>query len=246
LIQNIYDDDEFFKGYAQIRANPLNANVNIEQPSIWSLLPDLNGKRVIDLGCGTGESCIECIRRGARSVIGLDASKKMIGDAEMRNPHANIIYQVDSIEEHDYSAGTYDCALSSLAFHYIENLKDVFSKIHGALAGKGTLLFSQEHPVITSTQTGAGWFCDNGGNKLHWKLDDYFQEGERTVEWIVKGVKKYHRTIQSIVGLLIDAGYLIQRILEPTVTAEFASDHPNFMDERRVPLFLIIKCRKVA
>lgn len=61
--QNIYDNPEFFKGYIALRQNPHSANEMLEKPALFSLAPVLDGKRVLDLGCGCGENCAEFFRR---------------------------------------------------------------------------------------------------------------------------------------------------------------------------------------
>lgn len=48
--QNIYDNETFFEGYKELRYREVNANVLFEIPTLLSLLPDLKGKRVLDLG----------------------------------------------------------------------------------------------------------------------------------------------------------------------------------------------------
>lgn len=53
--QNIYDDEIFFEGYKKIRDNKINANNLFEIPALFSMLPDLKNKRILDLGCGFGE-----------------------------------------------------------------------------------------------------------------------------------------------------------------------------------------------
>lgn len=50
--QNIFDNEAFFNGYKALRDSDCNANDLIEQPAMRKLLPDLNGKTVLDLGCG--------------------------------------------------------------------------------------------------------------------------------------------------------------------------------------------------
>ncbi len=76
--QNIYDNETFFEGYKALRDKEVNANNLFEMPALFSLLPDLTGKRVLDLGCGFGEHCMEYIRRGADRVVGVDISEKML------------------------------------------------------------------------------------------------------------------------------------------------------------------------
>ena len=50
--QNIYDNETFFEGYKALRDKEINANNLFEMPALFTLLPDLTGKKVLDLGCG--------------------------------------------------------------------------------------------------------------------------------------------------------------------------------------------------
>jgi 2-polyprenyl-3-methyl-5-hydroxy-6-metoxy-1,4-benzoquinol methylase len=76
--QNIYDDPKFFEGYMNLRDSGRTYNDFLEQPAIKRELPNLKGKRVMDLGCGTGSLSKYCIEKGASSVVGMDISEKMI------------------------------------------------------------------------------------------------------------------------------------------------------------------------
>ena len=48
--QNIYDDEIFFEGYKKIRDNKINANNLFEIPTLFSMLPDLKNKRILNNG----------------------------------------------------------------------------------------------------------------------------------------------------------------------------------------------------
>lgn len=74
--QNIYDNEIFFDGYKKIRENKFSANNLFEIPALLSLLPDLEGKRILDLGCGFGEHCKMFVAQGAKAVVGIDISEK--------------------------------------------------------------------------------------------------------------------------------------------------------------------------
>ena len=54
MTQNIYDNAGFFAGYSQLRRSVDGLDGAPEWPTIRSMLPDLGGKRVVDLGCGFG------------------------------------------------------------------------------------------------------------------------------------------------------------------------------------------------
>lgn len=77
------------------------------------------------------------------------------------------------MENYEYPVSAYDYVISSLAFHYVEDFRAVAEKIAQTLTARGLLVFSQEHPVITSTKESAGWVRDSAGKKLYWKLDNY-------------------------------------------------------------------------
>ena len=68
--QNIYDNNTFFEGYQKLRKNQNNANNVFEGPALFSLLPDLKDKTVLDLGCGVGGHCLEFVNGGAKKVVG--------------------------------------------------------------------------------------------------------------------------------------------------------------------------------
>ena len=90
--QNIYDNEVFFEGYKKIRDNKINANNLFEIPALFSMLPDIKNKRVLDLGCGFGEHCKRFIDCGAKKVVGIDISEKIFEVARNENSDPNIIY----------------------------------------------------------------------------------------------------------------------------------------------------------
>ncbi|UPG74176.1 hypothetical protein MVG78_08660 [Roseomonas gilardii subsp. gilardii] len=54
MAQNIYDDPEFFRGYSRLDRSVHGLDGAPERPAIQAMLPDLRGRRVVDLGCGFG------------------------------------------------------------------------------------------------------------------------------------------------------------------------------------------------
>lgn len=90
--QNIFDNDTFFRGYKELRKNDANYNIQLEQPAMRKLLPNVKGKFVLDLGCGYGCNCLDFIKRGAEGVIGVDISEKMLEIAMSESSDARIQY----------------------------------------------------------------------------------------------------------------------------------------------------------
>jgi len=244
--QNIFDNPTFFDGYKALRDGEFNANDLIEQPAMRKLIPDLSGKSVLDLGCGYGHNCIDFVRNGAEMVVGIDISEKMLEIARNESAHEKIRYVNMSMTDIGKLNEHFDFIYSSLAFHYIKDF-DAFAKaMYSVLNKGGHLLFSQEHPIITATVDGKGYFNkDENGNRISYTFSDYNRSGERKIHWYVDGVIKYHRTFSDIINALAKAGFRIEEVCEPVPEAWAIEKLPTMAKEYIKPNFLIVKARKV-
>jgi len=242
--QNIYDNETFFEGYKRIRENEANANNLFEIPALFSMLPDLTGKKVLDLGCGFGEHCKRFVECGAEKVVGVDISEKMLKVAREENSDPKITYLNMPMEDISALQEIFDVVISSLAFHYVEDFDGVISNIYKLLNEGGMFVFSQENPLCTCHSGGDRWTRDENGNKLHMNLSNYGVEGERESVWFVDNVKKYHRTFSSIVNSIIEAGFTVEKMIEPLPTEELLEKYPGHRDLYHKPDFLLIKTRK--
>jgi hypothetical protein len=57
-------------------------------------------------------------------------------------------------------------------------------------------------------------------------------------------VRKVHRTLATLVNGVVDAGLVVERVLEPVPGETWLEAHPQMRDERRRPMFLILRARK--
>ncbi|MBO3443933.1 class I SAM-dependent methyltransferase [Clostridium sp. CCUG 7971] len=243
MIKNVYDDNLFFQEYSKIRDNVDSYNDLIEQPAMKKLLPDLDGKKVLDLGCGNGNNCVDFIRRGAKKVIGVDSSLNMLDVAMIKNSHPDIQYTKMDINEISSINEKFDLVYSSLVFHYIKDYKILISNIRKLLKPQGILLYSQEHPNTTAPKNGCIWTKDEDGNKLYSHLSDYMYSGKREVKWLSTNVEKYHRSISEIINILIDEKFSIEKIIEPVPDEYILNKRPDMIDEFHRPTSIIIKAQ---
>ena len=243
--QNLYDNPEFFAGYKALRDSNAGLNEVLEKPAIRSLLPDLNRKSVLDLGCGTGELCRYLVDHGAGNVVGVDISSKMLEIAIREIKDGRITFVQAPIEDYDAGIADFDLVVSSLSFHYIADLSAVFRRVNVCLKTDGHLVFSIEHPIATCSQgIHPGWEKDDSGRKKHWQVDEYSSEGIRRSRWIIDGVVKYHRQLSSILNYLVDNGFEIERVLEPHALLEAEKERPDLLEERRRPPFMMVRAKK--
>ncbi|MBC1484051.1 class I SAM-dependent methyltransferase [Listeria sp. FSL L7-1509] len=241
--ENKYDNKTFFDQYSQMPRSKKGLKAAGEWHEVKKLLPDFNGKTVLDLGCGFGWHCIYAAEHGAKKVVGVDLSNRMLTEARQKTTSPVISYQQKAIEDMDIEPESYNVVLSSLALHYVADFHSVCQKVSTNLKPNGTFVFSVEHPVFTAegSQT---FFTDSHGTSLHWPVDQYFNESLRTTTFLGEKVQKYHRTLTSYIQTLIQNGFQIKSIIEPQPAPEL-KNLPEMQDEYRRPMMLIISSTKI-
>ena len=238
-MKNEYDDERFFEEYAKMSRSRDGLRSAGEWHQLKPLFPPLEGKRVLDLGCGYGWHCRYAAEQGAVRVLGLDLSGKMIEEARRRNAGSPIEYRICGIEEYEYPENAWDCVISNLALHYIENIENVFQKVHRTLKPGGVFLFNIEHPVFTAG-VGQDWIYTQEGTPQYWPVDDYFLPGERHTRFLGCDITKQHHTLTQILMGLLRNGFALEAVEEAEPPQEMM-EIPDMKDELRRPMMLLVK-----
>jgi SAM-dependent methyltransferase len=238
--QNIYDDPAFFGAYQQLPRSIEGLDAVFEWPAFQRLLPQkLTGCRILDLGCGLGYFAREARTRGAGSVLGVDISERMLAEARAQGEDAAITYVQSSLETFEPPAEAFDLVVSMLALHYIADYASIVRRIHRCLVPGGRFACTVEHPIYTASGT-EDWHRGPDGTTEHWPVDRYRDEGARRVNWLVDGVVKYHRTVETYVNTLLDAGLRLVRLEEPEAeSGPLLIRRPSLRQDRRRPPFLL-------
>lgn len=240
--ENKYDEPVFFEKYSQMGRSVQGLSGAGEWPVLKALLPDLQGKRVLDLGCGYGWHCVYAAEHGAEFVLGTDISERMLQVARQKTQSPAVRYCRTAMEDLTCEPKSFDLVLSSLAFHYIEDFEMMVKKIYSWLPIGGLFLFSAEHPVFTA-QGAQDWVYNEKGEILHFPVDNYYYEGKRSATFLGEPVVKYHRTLTTYLETLIRQGFQIRHVVEPQPPAEML-ELPGMKDEMRRPMMLIISAQK--
>ncbi|WP_066190310.1 class I SAM-dependent methyltransferase [Gracilibacillus timonensis] len=241
--QNKYDNQAFFEAYKEMPRSVKGLEAAGEWHIVKEMLPDLQGKAVLDLGCGFGWHCRYVKEQGAQSVIGVDISENMIIQAQAMTDDPEIFYIKAPLEEVSFDDEQFDVVFSSLAFHYVEDFSAICRQVYPYLKPGGMFVFSVEHPIFTA-RAEQDWHNDEEGNHLHWPVDHYHTEGLRETNFLADNVQKYHRTVASYMNDVIQAGFRIQEVEESTPSAEALEEIPEMKDELRRPMFLMIAAEK--
>jgi predicted TPR repeat methyltransferase len=110
---------------------------------------------ILDAGCGEGDQICKLLQAGARHVTGLDCSQRMLQLAserpELKRDAARAKLVGCSIESFvPESPAIFQLIISSLMFHYVDNLDQLAARLIGLVTPGGHLVFSVEHPINTS------------------------------------------------------------------------------------------------
>ena len=239
MAQNIYDDAAFFEGYSQISRSRLGLAGAPEWPDVAAMLPDLSGKRVLDLGCGFGAFPRYAVEQGAARVHGVDLSANMLATARERSGNMPITWEEADLETYEPEAGAFDLVYSALAIHYLADFDRFCAMVSRALGpGGGDLVITTEHP-IWAARAEPDFRTDPDGSRV-FAITDYGVEGKRVSNWIADGIVKYHRKLSTLVMTMHRHGLMLRSIEEWTATDDAIARNPALIDEKTRPQLLLM------
>jgi cyclopropane fatty-acyl-phospholipid synthase-like methyltransferase len=191
------------------------------EPSLVEYLGDLSEKRVLDLGCGAGNSSRLAVDCGAQEVVGIDISEEEIAMAQKTDVGKPIEYLVRNATGDLSDLGRFDLVMAILSVHYCADkatLEKYFSNVKKVLKPEGEFLAVvipitdyDGYGVKISSPTGKEGevlkisVSDFQGNKfldfedIYWSKETYQELLEKTgfsVEWLPctvsqEGLEKY-------------------------------------------------------
>ena len=238
--RDLYDHPGFFAGYRRLRDAGQGINELLEIPALDRMLPPVAGASVIELGCGAGALARNLAEAGAAHVLAVDSSRRMLA---LTTAHPRVRYLHADLERLTLPARRADLVVSSLVLHYIADYPGLVRRVAGWLRPGGRFVFSIEHPICTSADPMTGWW--QTGDATVWPVDDYAAEGPRRQDWIVEGVRKYHRRVATLIGGLLDAGLELTGIDEPVPSPAALRSRPDLAEHLRRPPLLLLSARRV-
>lgn len=225
-----------------------------EKPAIYSLLPDLAGKSVLSLGCGSGEDSKYLKDQGACRSVGIDISEKLIDIAASTYPDCE--FRAMDMERLDFPDNSFDFAFSSQAIHYLEDWFQALKGIHRVLQPNSYFLFSCNHPVATAMRKTESSetksikqlaFIENKQEGAVEVIGDYLNRQEVNSRLIKsEGVTTWHKPMSEIISESLAAGFSIDCLMEPRPLEKMKEVSPiKYYRLSKVPFFLILRLHKL-
>lgn len=241
--------EQFADRYAAaIPTKPHNAY--LADPAIKALLPDLNGLRVLDAGCGPGFKSRDMLDAGARALTAVDVTPRFVEMTQELLSASRDRADRATVLRHDLtqpltfaSDESFDLVHSNLVLDYIEDWHALMREFYRVLVPGGWLVFCAGNPV-------GDWLLMNHENLKMSEEANYFATQSFAFAWSGFGEPKpvvwgYRRSIESTFNPILEAGFRLERVVETKPTAEFHQADPvrgKIYD--RQPSFMCVRARK--
>ena len=200
--------EEWAAGYPPHAHNPL---MQLEERVFLEMLPDPRGCTVLDLACGSGRYLGILQQRGAARIVGADRSPAMLARARQISPD---VVRTDLLDL-GLRSGRFHLITCALAVGHVRDLSGVLMEISRVLASRGTVIYSDIHPI---------------GSWLGWERSFQGPDGRTRV------VKHHPHSYADHVAACRAAGLKIEDVREPRI--EFQHRW------RGLPALLIIRAGK--
>lgn len=229
------------------RHQPSSLSDYTARPRVIALCEPLEGKKVLDLGCGEGYVSRMLRRRGAH-VIGLDVSERMIElarQAEVEQP-LGIRYDTADAVTADLGDASVDLVVAVFLFNYldVERMHKTMRNVHRMLRPGGHFVFAVPHPAFAFMRDAAPPFYFDVGAAGYFSARDSLFSGRI---WKRDGsaldVQLVHKTFEDYFEGLRAAGFTaMPSVTELRVTRDMLDlDEGFFGPLYDLPLHLAVK-----
>jgi len=210
-------------------------------PALEKLMPDLNGKKVLDAGCGDGFGVAWLRAQGADS-IGIDISEKGIESCKQRDPQGK--YLVMDVRNVSFKE-KFDYVLSLLVLLSFDNKPEIsmaIKKMAACLKEDGKLIIATVHPAFDIVN-------DNMENLVRKSLGPYsYADSGLQIEYKHKNNDfsfiDFHWRMEDYSDCISEAGLVIEKIVEPLPIPESKKDSKELYSARRkYPPHILFVCR---
>jgi len=219
--------DSFAAGYSAENESSL-LNAYYERPAMIDLAGDVDGRRVLDAGCGSGPLSAALRAKGA-IVTGFDGSPAMLELARQRLGDDAALHVADLSRPLPFADGAFDDIVASLVLHYLRDWATPLAELRRLLKPGGRLILSVNHPIVY---------------KLLYPDADYFAITRYSEENTFNGqsavLTYWHRPVSAMTDAFAAAGFRVSVISEPPFSPDTPREllGPTFADRTAFLCFI--------
>lgn len=228
-----------------------NRRYQSDEPML-TMLGEVRGLTVLDVGSGNGYLCRKLARRGA-AVTGVELSDEFLRlarDSEARAP-LGITYIHGSVARMEsLAAASFDKAVSNYVLMDVHDYETAVREVFRVLKRGGVFVVVISHPAFACGP--ADWVAPapdspRPEDRTGFIVDDYFHRGPYLAVWgDLDPVLSFHRPLSDYWRTFQAAGFRIEDFGEPSITERGRKELPPSHVERalRVPwscIFTLVK-----
>jgi len=211
--------------YEAARTRPDSLDVLMEFPAQLELIGDVAGKRVLDLACGSGAKAIHLARQGAREVVGVDISETFVSDVARLDPPPTTRFlrgDISRLDEVEGLSGRFDVVLVLNGLGYADDELVTLLAIRALMEDDGAFVLARAHPLRFAVERSESTGVELGAAYHDRSPFSY------TSSWDGKTTLSHRTaTFGDTVNRLVEAGFWIERVVEPTLSEEQRREFPH-------------------
>jgi 2-polyprenyl-3-methyl-5-hydroxy-6-metoxy-1,4-benzoquinol methylase len=200
-------------------------------PTILRMLGPLEGKRLLDAGCGQGYLSRKFASRGA-TVTGVELSSRLLGYAmqsEEEHPLGIKYFQRDLSRLGVLEDAPFDAVVANMVLLDISDWEAAMDNCFGAVKSGGLFIFTLLHPCWSSNAQ------ETWPTERRVEINEYLQPYEVQN---VHGVN-YHRPLSAYLNRALSSGMQIVEIAEPSPERdELGADEEDI--RWHIPNFVVV------
>jgi ubiquinone/menaquinone biosynthesis C-methylase UbiE len=177
-------------GWGQRPLDAVHYGPGVPTETTLRLLGGLEGKRLLELGCGDGRTAVAMAKQGAR-VIAVDESAEQVGRARLLCDDEDVkveLHQSDLAEIAFVRADSIDAAVCIYALATVGDVSRVFRQVHRVLRRDAPLVLSMPHPVARAL---------DGGDPPVWR-HSYFDSDARTISALFTALTRTNFRVDTL------------------------------------------------
>ena len=189
----------------------------------YRLCGDVQGKRVLELGCGDGRNAVVFAQKGAIA-IGVEPDGSLLAAARDRADRARVkvdLHHGDLADLAFVRADSIDVAISVGALREVEALGRVFRQVHRVLKPGSPFVVSMTHPA--------------------WDLVEPNEDPRLLVR---RPYFESRHTVSEVFAGLSNSGFRVDRLLEPAPSSSGPRSAQWNEVMRYLPRTLLVRARK--
>ncbi len=206
-------------------------NALYDRPAVLELAGPVAGLRVLDAGCGPGLYAQELVARGAH-VVAFDQSPSLVDLARDRLPAGADVRVHDLAQPLRWiKDASFDLVVLALVLNYLDDRVAMLREFRRVLLPDGVVVISTTHPTGDWQRLGGSYFTVA-------PVEDSLSPRH---DWPVRA---WRRPLTEVCREFHEAGFLIEKLVEPRPLAQMAASDPEHYHRlEQAPAFIAFRLR---